>query len=409
MGELGFNNIFSGDFVDTLFDDPEDNSVQEEQKSGESPENKNSETDKTTEVVDPESLFEDEPEQKPEKEEKKAEEKEEKKEEEKQPESVGSGDKSEEKGDATTEEDSGTSPEILYSSIANALAVDGVFPNLDEETLGKVKDAESLSEAFEAEVMARFEEKQQRLIKALENGVEPADIRRYENTLSIINQIKDDELTAEDEKGEQLRRNLIYQDFINKKYSPERAQKLTQRAIDNGTDVEDAKEALQANREFFQGEYDRLLEDAEKEAQMEKAERQKQSEQMKESLLKGKNLMGELDIDQGTRKKAFENLTKPVYKDPETGDYLTEIQKYEMEHRPDFLKYVSLFYTMTKGFKDFKALYKEPAKKELKKGLRELEQTLSNTKRNSDGSLKMVTTVKDDPESYLGEGFRLDI
>ena len=62
-----------------------------------------------------------------------------------------------------------------------------------------------------------------------------------------------------------------------------------------------------------------------------------------------------------------------------------------------------------KGFKDFKVLYKEPAKKELKKGLKELEQTLSNTKRNSDGSLKMVTTAREDPESYLSDGFRLDL
>ena len=80
-----------------------------------------------------------------------------------------------------------------------------------------------------------------------------------------------------------------------------------------------------------------------------------------------------------------------------------------MEHRADFLKYVGLFYTLTNGFKDFDSLAKGKVKKELKKGLSELEKTLNGTSRNANGSLKMVTSVKDDPESYIGKGFKLDI
>jgi hypothetical protein len=79
-----------------------------------------------------------------------------------------------------------------------------------------------------------------------------------------------------------------------------------------------------------------------------------------------------------------------------------------MEHRADFLKYAGLFFTLTDGFKDFKSFIKGEVKKEKKKGLRELEQTLSNTRRDANGNLKLVTTQKDDPESFL-EGFKLDI
>jgi hypothetical protein len=43
----------------------------------------------------------------------------------------------------------------------------------------------------------------------------------------------------------------------------------------------------------------------------------------------------------------------------------------------------------------------------MKKGLRELEQTLQNTRRSSDGSLNLVGSRKSDPESFLEGGFKL--
>ena len=391
MEELSFDNILGEQEIETLFVEPEESeSVEPTDKTEDTEEalseKENDETTETTEVVDPETLFEGE----------------------EQPESVGSEKKVKEQGDTATVEDDGTSPKNFYSSIANALAVDGIFPNLDDETIKNATDAESFSDLIEAEINARLDEKQQRIAKALDNGVEPTDIRKYENTLNYIASIKDADIAEESEKGEQLRRNLIYQDFLNKGYSPEKAQKFTERTIDAGTDVEDAKEALQSNREFFQSAYNQLLKEAQDQADEEKAERQKQAETLKNSILKDKQLFGDMEIGNDVRKKAFENISKPVYKDPETGEYLTALQKYEMENRADFLKYTGLIFTLTNGFKDFESFTKGKVKKEVRKGLRELEQTLNSTRRATDGSLRMVTGVKDDPESFISKGMKLD-
>ena len=120
--------------------------------------------------------------------------------------------------------------------------------------------------------------------------------------------------------------------------------------------------------------------------------------------------MGDLELSKDIRKKAFDAVSKPVFKDPETGQYLTAIQKYENEHRADFLKYTGLIYTLTNGFKDFDSFTKGKVKKEMRKGLRELEQTLNNTKRTNDGSFKMVTNQReDDPNSFIGKGMKLDL
>lgn len=394
---LGFDNILGEQEIENLFtpdeeDKNEPQETKEEEKEPEVSEEKPKESKdiNTAEAVNPDELF-DEPEDE-------------------KPEVVGSEKKDvKDKEDATTDKDSGTSPNNFYSSIANALAVDGIFPNLTEDTIKKADDADSFSKLIDDEVNARLDEKQRRIADALNNGVEPSDIRKYENTLNYISSITEAQLMEEGDQGEELRRNIIYQDFINKGYTPDKAKKYTERSIDSGNDVDDAKDALQSNREYFTNAYNKLLQDAQAKEDAERAERMKQSDNLKKSLMQDKNLLGDIDIDNNLRKKTFENISRPVYKDPETGGYLTAIQKYEMEHRPEFIKYMGLFYTLTNGFKDFNSFTKGKVKKEVRKGLRELEHTLNNTSRASDGSLKMVTNVKDDPYSYIGKGVRLDI
>lgn len=395
MEALSFDNILDEQEIETLFTDPEDNDVQEEHKEAEeeevetpgSDDKKQKEKDNTTEDVDPEDLFED-----------------------KAPESVGSGKDNEGKEDTAPDNDAdGTSPNNFYSSIANACAVDGIFPNLDDETIKKAVDAESFSNLIEAEITARFDEKQKRISQALENGVEPTDIKKYESTLNYINTITDAAIAEESEKGEQLRYNLIYQDFINKGMTPDKAKKFADRTVDAGTDVEDAKEALLSNKEFFSNAYNKMLQDAQQKADEDKAEREKNAKELEKSLMKDKQLFGDMEISNDIRKKAFDSVSKPVYKDPETGDYMTAIQKYESEHRAEFLKYTGLIFAMTNGFKDFDSFAKGKVKKEVKKGLRELEQTLNNTRRNNDGSLRMVTNQKDDPNSFISKGMKLDL
>lgn len=395
MEALSFDNILGEQEIETLFTDPEDNDVQEEHKETEeeeaetpgSDDKKQKEKDNTTEDVDPEDLFED-----------------------KAPESVGSGKDNEGKEDTAPDNDAdGTSPNNFYSSIANACAVDGIFPNLDDETIKKAVDAESFSNLIEAEINARFDEKQKRISQALENGVEPTDIKKYESTLNYINTITDAAIAEESEKGEQLRYNLIYQDFINKGMTPDKAKKFADRTVDAGTDVEDAKEALLSNKEFFSNAYNKMLQDAQQKADEDKAEREKNAKELERTLMKDKQLFGDMEISNDIRKKAFDSVSKPIYKDPETGDYMTAIQKYESEHRTEFLKYTGLIFAMTNGFKDFDSFAKGKVKKEVKKGLRELEQTLNNTRRNNDGSLRMVTNQKDDPNSFISKGMKLDL
>lgn len=368
MDELSLDNILSEDQINGLFSEE----IQEtEAAPSDTPEVKNKEKEETTEV-NPEELFMD------------------------KPESVGS------EGNIKEEEDTGstqgnTSPNF-YSSIATALVEDGIFQNLDDEVISKIKTADDFAELISNQIREQFDERQKRVDEALNYGVEPSEIQKHENLLKILDNVTEEKLSNENDEGENLRKNLIYQDYINRGFSRERALREVERSIKAGTDIEDAREALQSNKEFYSESYKKLLQEAKDKNSAEEKKLKEQSEKLKASILDEKKAFGELDLDRTTRQKVYDSIMKPVYTDPETGEKLTAIQKYELENRAEFLKNVGLMYVLTDGFKKLDGLVQGKVKKELKKGLRELEHTLNNTSRNSDGSFKFISGVGD-PDS----------
>lgn len=385
--ELSLDNILGAEEIENLF--VEDDETQDTPPANGEPPKKEEEPSKdkeeTTEVVDVDNLFTD------------------------TPESVGSGKENTEEKEDTTPKGDGTSPKNFYSSIAKALKEEGIFPDLDDEGLSKVKDPEDFRDLIDQQIKAGLDERQKRIDEALNAGVEPTEIRKYENTINFLDSIKEENISDESDKGEKLRKDLIYQDFINRGYSKERATREVQKSFNAGTDIDDAKEALKSNIDFFRDKYDELVNDAKSEAEEEEKERKNQAEKLKSSILNDKDVFGDLSVDKSTRQKIYDNIAKPVYKDPETGEYFTAIQKYEMENRTDFLKNIGLLFTLTDGFKNLDGLVKGKVKKEVKKGLRELEHTLNNTARTSDGNLKFVSGVDEDPESFIGKGWNLDV
>ena len=384
MGELSFENIMSGDEIDNLFVDSDEEIVTPETDVTE--EKKDKENIVTTEVnVD--TLFTD------------------------KPESVSSGteENQEVEKDTSTLSKEGSSPKNFYSSIAKALQEEGIFPDLDDDTTSKISTPEDFAEIVEKTIQSKFDARQKRIDDALNYGVEVTEIKRYENTIQYLDTIKDDVLTDEGDKGEQLRKQLIFQDFVNRGYSQERAQREVTKSLNAGTDIEDAKEALKSNRDFFESQYNIMIEEAKKEEQKLVETRKEEANKLKKSLLEDTKSFGEIQLDKVTRQKIFDNIAKPVYKDPETGELYTAIQKYEMDNRTEFMKNLGLLFTLTDGFKSLDKLVKGKVTKEVKKGLRELENTLNNTSRSSDGNLKFVSGVEEDPEAFIGKGWDLDI
>ena len=379
MEGLSLDNMMTGEEAAALFD-PESNKEETEETPSENPNENKEENKETTEVVDVDTLFTD------------------------KPESVGSEDNKEQEGTSSKE---GTSPNF-YSSIAKTFAEDGVFQDLNDEAISKVNDAESFIDLMEKQIQSKLDEKQRRIDEALNAGIEPTQVQRFESNMKVLNSITDEAISEEGEKGENLRKNIIYEDYIQKGFSKERAIKAVERSITAGTDIEDAKEALQSCKDQVTKAYNDAIKEAKEEKANEEKELREQAEALKKSILSDKKPFGDLELDKNTRQRVFDAISKPVFTDPETGDKLTAIQKFEADNHNDFMKYVGLTYVLTDGFKSLDGLVKGKVKKEIGKGLKELEHTLNNTARNSNGTLKFASGVGSDPESAFRR-FTLDI
>lgn len=296
----------------------------------------------------------------------------------------------------------------FYASTIGALVGDGVFTGLSEEDLAEVKDAESFANAVEKEVNSKLEARQKRLLNALDYGVNTDAIRQNEAISSYLDRITENELHSEEEAGVTLRRNLISQDLLNRGYSEQQIQRKVNDIFEAGKDIDEAKEALRSNKEYFESAYNNLLEAKKKEKEENEARTVKQSQELEKSILNDKNLLGGVSMDINMRKKVVENIINPAYKDESTNTYYTAIQKYQKEHPMEFIKNLGILYTLTDGFKSIDGIVKGKVKKEVKSHLKELEHTINSTSRNSDGSFNFVSGVGDE-ESAVHAGWKIDI
>lgn len=372
MEELNLENILGAEDIDNLFVEEDIQETPPEEK----------ETEEDTTEVDKETLFDD------------------------KPESVGSEEENiKEEEDTNSSKGDGVSPKHFYSSIAKALKDEGIFPDLDDDAASKIATAEDFRDLINLQIKAGIDERNQRIDNALDAGVEVSKVREYENILSYLDSIKEDSISDESDKGEALRKQLIMQDFLNRGYSKERAEREVKKSFSAGSDIEDAKEALASNKAFFEESYDSLIKEANEKENTYKKKREEEAKALKKSILEDKNLFGELQLDKSTRQRIFDNISKPVYKNPETGEFLTALQKYESENHADFMKNVGILFTLTNGFTDLTPLIKGKVQKEVKKGLKELEHTLNNTARTTDGNIRFISGVEDSHSSARGWDF----
>lgn len=385
MEELNDSFILSGDEIDTLnlFDGEEQGTPPAEEKE-EKGEKEKKEKPTTEEHISPEDLFE--------------------------PENVGSEDDKKEKGkeDTISQKGGGSSPNSdFYKSIASALVEDGILPDLDEEFINGISTPEDFAKAIDKQVEARLDDRQKRISAALDADLEPEEIRQYESVLGYLDRITEDNINDESEKGETLRKQLIFQDLTNRGFSKERATREVKKSFDSGSDIEDAKDALESNKNFFKDKYESLIKEGKEEAEAEEKRIRQEAADLKKQMLEDKEIFEGITMDKAIRQKAYDSVAKPVYK-TEDGEYLTALQKYETENPVEFRKKLGVIFTLTNGFKNLDMLVKGKVRKEVKNSLRELEHTLRNTNVPK-GNPTFLGDTEDDPDSYSGKGWSLDV
>ncbi len=308
---------------------------------------------------------------------------------EEEPESVGSEETQEQKN---TEPESEGSPNT--SSIAQAFQEIGVLQTLDDDRIKAIQSYEDLADALEEEVQNRMDEHNKRVDEALKYKMPIPVIQQYENIIKTLDSITEEQL--EDESNEDGRKNIIYQDLINKGHSKEEAIELVEDYIASGKDVDKAKKALAACKTFYTTNYEKARAEAKQAYDKQQAATKKQAAELKKSILEDDKVFKDLEISKTMRQKIYEAVSKPV-ETLEDGTTLTSFQKYVKEKPVDFYKMAGMFFVLTDGFTNIGNLIKGPVKKEMRKGIESLSRVLDNTPRNPDGSMKLKSGVSAEP------------
>ena len=295
--------------------------------------------------------------------------------------------------------DIGAPEQNLFFSIAKALRDEGVFPDLSEDTLKDIKDAEGFRKLFDDQISSSLTERQKRIEEALNGGASNDEVLAYQNDMQILDYLEQDatqnRLEQENEDGETLRKQVMYQDYINRGFSDERAKKLVNKSFEAGTEIDDAKEAFQSCKELYKNKIEGYKKEVEDRRKNQREAEEKEFNALKKQIVDTDSFFDGVKIDKNVRQKAYDLITKPVYKD-ESGQYLTGLQKYQRENPMEFMKNVALMYSLTDGFKSIEKLTKSKVNAGLKKGFAELESALNNTRRNSDGTLNFANSAPDD-------------
>lgn len=324
------------------------------------------------------------------------------------PESVGGDDDNKEEKEAKPAK-SGPSPrgENLYSSFAQALKGDGLFQFLDDETVSGISDADSFSEAMDQEINARLDDATRAVKEALEAGVQPDLISQYQRTIRNLESITDEQLTAETEQGAALRRSIIRQDLISRGYKADKVDKQVERIMSSGTDIDEARDSLDAVKEYFNSRYQETVEEAKEASAAERRKQKQEAEQFKKAILETDKLFDDIPVDKSTRRKAFESMTK-IVKTTDDGEQLTAVQQYADEHPVEFRTMLGIVYAMTDGFTKMGNLLTKSVNKKVNSNLREIERRLDNTSHQG-GSFNLFEGREGRSTGNNYRGMRIDI
>lgn len=290
------------------------------------------------------------------------------------------------------------------SSILTALKDDGVLPDIDDNKIKLAKTATDFAAIIQDQVNARFTAEELRIKNALDAGLAPPIVQQYEGAISYLNTLQPDTLSVESDEAMALRKDLIYQDFINRGFSPDRAKREVEKSVTAGTDVEDAISALESNKDFFTNKYNSLLAAQQAEHQAKLAAEKKQKEDFAKLINTTVEPFQGITLDAMTRKKILDNATKPVEKDAD-GNLYTAMQKALREDPIKFSYYQSLFFTLTDGYTNINKLIGGPVTSATRKAASNIEKVL-NSQSNFNDSGGDLFKREDNSKAF---DFKIDI
>lgn len=298
--------------------------------------------------------------------------------------------------------------ENTFADLAYAFREEGIFDDISDDDIDNIEDAYDFKKFVDAKIQQKVGEKITRIENILEDGGMPNDIQNFENQLQAYEDLLNSRsLTGEDDHSASLRREIIRRDCKMRGMSDARINREIEKSIKAGTDIEDAIDSLESLKRNTEEAYNDYRQNLFR-VREEKAYRlQEFSKDLYDSMSEENDTYSDFSLSKSVRDKAYRNLTERNCVDSRTGERISALTKYERENKREFLKNVSLLFTITDGFKNMDKFVKGKVNKSMKRGFAELEHKINGSRRFSGGSLEVNNVLDNDPESYYGKGYNL--
>lgn len=315
-------------------------------------------------------------------------------EEEETPEKVVKDKDAEEEDEPDSDDEPETTSPDLYKSLVTVLADEGVLTEVDEEK--EIKSIEDVIELVKGEISRQefsdLNDLQKEAVEAYRAGI---PVERFNKQKEVENRLDDiDESSLE--QDENLRKQLIFQEFKLNGFSDEKAAKLTKRSFDADEDVEDAKSALLSIKKNLKDKFEEEKAEIQRQREAALNSEKERKEKIKNKIFKTDEIIKGYKINEGLKKKMFSEIYNPTHSDPNSGRKENNLMKYQRENPEDFMHKLYYLWTVTKGFENFEYFQN----KERSKGVKDLERALKQSTHVRGGG---DPSFLDDPESFSFE------
>lgn len=293
----------------------------------------------------------------------------------------------------TSKIDTSSSSTLPISILAQALREEGILSNLDDEKLKNIKDARSLVDAFKEYMaeneLADLDEDSKNFITLTRAGRAPEAVKQAVAAKQAVEKI--DEKVLEGDQGKTLRQQIIYTDLLEKGFTDEKAKKMVKTYVELGDDLEEAKASLKTLKDNRARELSEAAATAQRERLENETKAQRELSELKDKIYKTEEIFKGYKINQTTKDKIFESMTKPVTKD-KSGKELNAISAARMKDPTDFDTKLHYLFTITKGFTDLSTI----TKKEKTTAIKQLDDSLGSTSINQGGTGGVKTSTAKD-------------
>lgn len=298
-------------------------------------------------------------------------------------------DEIDEKDEKEVDDKESSSNPNLFKSLANLLHEKSLISSMDSD----VETEDDFVELFKKEIKnseySDLSDYQKEYLSKIREGIPQEKIEKDLNDFMQLDSITEEDIS----KDIDLQKRVLYQDFINRGYSEDKALKYVNRSLELDAGEEDSLDALQSIKESFKKRVEEENERIKNQRLEEEKARESNVKLITKEIENLSEIIPEYPVSENIKSKIKETMFNVVGSNPDTGEPENELMKYRRENPVEFDKKLYYLFTVTKKFENFDLLNKNSRSQ----AIRDLEKAFSST-----------TAVKDpgspsylqDPNSY---------